>query len=410
MLAVAAMVAVAAAALSISRVFVEKSASRQEVAKQTVQLKTPVVAAVTEVQNVPIILRGIGTVQAFDSVTVKARVDGNIVKVGFREGQSVKQGDLLFQIDPRPYQAQLDQAQANKAKDEAALAEARLDLARYEKLLPDQLAVTRQQYDAQHALVDEDIAAVGVDQAQINTAKLNLTYAAVTSPVDGITGVRLVDLGNLVLASAATPLVVVTQIKPIYVTFTIAERELDRVRKAMSGHSLTVLAYDGEDEKQLSQGQLNLINNSVDQNTGTVTLKAEFANEEAALWPGEFVNAHLVVGNVANGITVPAGAVLMGPSGPFVYRINSNSTIEPISVAINQVENGRALISGNGLKGGEQVVASGQSDLMPGATVAVKSTSPSEMSEKEQEIGPEGVGTTGLTTAPPGIPPGVTPR
>jgi membrane fusion protein, multidrug efflux system len=202
----------------------------------------PVFAADVEAQNVPITLRAIGSVQAFDQVTVKARVDGNIVKVGFHEGESVKKGDLLFQIDPRPYQVQLEQATANKAKDEAALADAQLDLARDEKLLPSHLAVTQQQYDAQRALVRQDEAAVQVDQAQIASANLNLDYAKVTSPIDGIAGVRLVDEGNLVLASAATALVVVTQIKPIYVTFTIAERDLDRVRQAMAKQPLTVLA------------------------------------------------------------------------------------------------------------------------------------------------------------------------
>ena len=223
-------------------------------------------------------VRGIGSVQAFNTVTVKSRVDGNIVKVGFVEGQLVRKGELLMQIDPRPYQAQLEQAQANQAKDQANLANARRDLARYAALLPQKLATTQQQYDTQKATVDQLTAAVESDQGQIDAARLNVAYSSITSPIDGITGLRLVDIGNLVQASAATPLVVVTQIKPIYVTFTIAERDLDRIRRAMASHSLSVLAFNGGDNKQLSQGVLKLVNNTVDQATGTVTLKAEFAN------------------------------------------------------------------------------------------------------------------------------------
>ncbi|MGB9647668.1 MAG: efflux RND transporter periplasmic adaptor subunit, partial [Stellaceae bacterium] len=268
----------------------------------------PVLATTAEAKDFPIIVRGLGTVEAFNTVTVKSRVDGNIEKIGYQEGQYVRKGDLLVQIDPRPYQAQLEQAEATKAKDQANLANAQRDLARYAALLSTNLAVTRQQYDTQQATVAQLQATVQADQAQIDAAKLNVAYCSITSPIDGITGLRLVDIGNLVQASAATPLVVVTQIKPIYVTFTIPERDLDRVRQAMAAHPLAVLAFNGDDTHQLSEGNLKVVNNTVDQNTGMVTLKAEFANQDAALWPGEFVNAHLELNVVKNGVTVPVNA------------------------------------------------------------------------------------------------------
>jgi membrane fusion protein, multidrug efflux system len=211
-----------------------------------------------------------------------------------------------------------------------------------------------------------------------------------------------------VQASAATPLVVVTQMKPIYVTFTVPERDLDRIRQAIAQNPLTVLAFNGDDNKQLSSGTLKVINNQVDQSTGTVTLKAEFPNQDLALWPGEFVNAHLVLEIVKNGVTVPAGAVQMGPTGPFVYVITTNSTVEAQPITVTEVENGTTLI-GKGLKAGARIVVSGQTGLSPGVRVAVKQGSPGEMNAHEPEIGPEGVGSTGINTAPSGIG-GVNPR
>lgn len=384
------------------------AAQQQNAARGGGQQEVPVFAGTAEAKDVPIIVRGIGAVQAYNMVTVKSRVDGNIVKVNFTEGQYVHQGDLLMQIDPRPYQAQLEQAEANETKDQANFENAQRDLARYAAIVNNQLAVTRQQYDTQRATVQQDQATVQSDQAQIDAAKLNVAYSSITSPIDGVTGLRLVDLGNLVQASAATPLVVVTQIKPIYVTFTVPERDLDRIRQAVAQHSLTVLAFNGDDSKQLSSGTLEVINNQVDQSTGTVTLKAEFPNQDLALWPGEFVNAHLVLEIAKNGVTVPAGAVQMGPTGPFVYVITDNSTVAAQPVTVTEVENGSALI-GKGLKAGANIVVSGQTDLSPGVRVAVKQGSPGQMNSHEPEIGPEGVGSTGINTAPSGIG-GINPR
>jgi len=372
------------------------------------QQAIPVLVATAEAQDFPIIVRGIGTVEAFNTVTVKSRVDGNIVQIAFTEGQFVHAGDLLVQIDPRPYQAQLAQAEANKAKDQANLENALRDLARLEVLVKNQLAATRQQYDSQRATVAQLEAAVQSDQAQIDAAKLNVAYSTITSPISGITGLRLVDIGNLVQASAATPLVIVTQVKPIYVTFTVPERHLGGIRQAMARHTLSVQAFDGDDNRQLSTGVLKVINNTVDQNTGTITVKAEFANQETALWPGGFVNAHLVTEVVKDGVTVPAGAVQMGPTGPFVYLIRDDSTVVARSVTVTDVDNETALI-GKGLKAGDKIVVSGQADLSPGIKVAVQPGSPGEIVARQPEIGPEGVGSTGVTTGPAGIG-GVKPR
>ena len=257
---------------------------------------------------------------------------------------------MLLQIDPRPFQAQLAQASAAKAKDQANLENAQRDLARTAALLQTQLAATRQQYDTQKAQVDQLTAAVQGDQAQIDATKLNVEYATVRSPIDGITGLRLVDVGNLVAASAGTALVVVTQIKPIYLTFTVPERDLVLIRQTMARHAVSVQAFDSEDKQQLSEGRLTLVNNAVDQATGTVTLKAVFENKDAALWPGSFINAHLVVDTVKNGVTVPGATVQMGPAGPFVYLIKPDETVEARPVTVTQVEGGTALMAMASLK------------------------------------------------------------
>ncbi len=366
-----------------------------------------VLAGRAETRPFPIVIRGIGSAQAFSTVTVKSRVDGNIVKVAYDEGQPVHKGELLVEIDPRPYQAQLEQAEATKAKDAANLENARRDLARDAALVNTNLAVSRQQYDTQKALVAQLAAAVEADQAAIDAAQLNLAYCSITSPIDGVTGLRLVDIGNLVQANAATPLVTITQIKPIFDTFTIPERDLDRVRRAMARGPVTVLAFNSSDDRQLASGLLKVINNSVDQATGTVTLRAEFANRDAALWPGQFVNAHLILKTVKNGVTVPVAAVSMGPTGPFAYVIAPNSTVRVQPVKVVAVENRTALI-GAGLKAGDRVVLSGQIDLAPGMRVAVQPSAPGAMIAREPEIGPEGVGSTGINTVA-GIT-GVTPR
>ena len=361
----------------------------------------PVFATAAKSENVQIILRGIGSVQAYNTVNVKSRVDGNIVQVTYKEGQDVKKGDLLLQLDPRPYQAALDQAVGTQEKDQANLANAQLDLQRDAALVKSNLAVTQQQYDTQKALVASDQATVDSDKGAVEAAKVNLDYTSIRSPIDGRTGRRQVDIGNLVQATAATPLVVITQMKPIFVTFSLSGNNLTRIREAMAKHPLTVAAYDAADAKQIAEGQLTLIDNQVDATTGMVTLKATFPNNDEMLWPGAFVNAHLVLDTVKNGVTVPSAAVQIGPSGSFVYVVKPDSTVDTRGIDVVQIENNTALI-GKGLQAGDKIVSSGQERLYPGAKVAVQQGQPGQMNAQEPEIGPEGVGSTGVNTPAPG--------
>src|SRR5215475_181265 len=254
-------------------------------AAQTPAPGIPVTAGTVVAQNVPVFLNGIGTVQAYNMVAVKSRVDGQIVKVDFKEGQDVKAGDPLFQIDPRSYQATLAQAEAMKQKDEAQLAGAQADLERYAQLVPSGHQ-TRQSYDQQKALVAQLQAAIKGDEAQIQTAKINLGYTDIRSPIDGRLGARLVDKGNLVHANDNTALVTISEVKPIFVSFTLPQETLDDIRENQNKAPLVVLAYNGDGTKQLAEGKLTMIDNAVDQATGTIRLKARFDNEEERLWPG----------------------------------------------------------------------------------------------------------------------------
>lgn len=329
----------------------------------------PVVSGTVKAEDVPILRTGIGTVQAFNTVTIKVRVDGQLDKVAFTEGQEVKAGDLLAQIDPHPYQAVLAQATATKAKDDATLANARRDLARDQGLIGKQF-VSQQVLDTQRALVDQGIAQVAVDQAAIDSAKVNLAYTTITSPLDGLTGIRLVDQGNIVHATDTTGLVVVTQTHPISVIFTLPESLLDAVNQARSGgQKLTVYAYSSDDATKLAEGKLALIDNQIDQTTGTVKLKATFDNPNNALWPGEFVTAHLLLATRKGGLTVPAQSVQRGPNGTFVWVIKPDSTAEMREVKIGQINGGTALVD-KGLTAGETIVVDGQYKVKVGVKVA----------------------------------------
>jgi len=336
----------------------------------------PVTAGTVAAQDVPVFLHGIGTVQAYNSVAVKSRVDGQIVKIDFKEGQEVQQGDPLIQIDPRPYQAQLEQVQATKQKDEAQLAGAKLDLARYEKLLGTGYQ-TRQSYDNQTALVAQLQAAIKGDEAQINTAKLNLSYADIRSPIDGRLGAKLVDIGNLVHASDNTPLVTITEVKPIFVSFTLPQETLDDVRENSKKAPLVVYAYSGDGKKQLAEGKLTLIDNAIDQATGTIHLKARFDNDEERLWPGEFVSLRVVLSTRHNVATVPAQTVQSGPNGHYAYTIKPDNTVERRAVEVASIQDGIAVVT-KGLTPGERVVVDGQYRLTDGARVnpAASSNSP----------------------------------
>ena len=334
----------------------------------------PVTAGTVAVEDVPVFLHGIGTVQAYNTVAVKSRVDGQIVKINFKEGEEVKVGDSLFQIDPRPYQAALETAQAAKEKDEAQLAGAQLDLQRYQKLLAPGWQ-TKQSYDQQKATVEQFQAAIKGDIAQIENAKLNLGYADIRSPIDGRLGARLVDTGNLVHASDNAPLVMITELRPIFVSFTLPQETLDDIQENNKKAPLVVLAYSGDGKKELAQGKLTLIDNMIDQATGTIHLKARFDNDDERLWPGEFVNLRLILSTRKGAPTVPQQTVQVGPNGYYAYVIKPDNTVERRAVEVASIQDGLAVIT-KGLTVGENIVVDGQYRLTEGARVNPSKAAP----------------------------------
>jgi multidrug efflux system membrane fusion protein len=327
----------------------------------------PVTAGRAEAKDVPVFLTGLGTVQAFNSVTIKSRVDGPITKVSFAEGEEVKAGDPLFQIDPRSFQAALEQAQGNKAKDAAQLAGAQRDLERYAKLMP-QGFQTGQSYDDQKALVGQLQGTVAADQAQIDTAQLSRDYADIRSPIDGRTGARLVDVGNLVQASQGAALVTIAQLKPIFVSFTVPQASLDDIRRSAAGGKLPVVVEGQDAATPLATGQLTLVDNQIDGTTGTIHLKATFDNADERLWPGQFVNVRLITAQRKNAVTVPAQTVMQGPSGAYAYVIKPDDTVERRDVTVASTEDGSAVIA-KGIAAGETIVVDGQYRLTDGAKV-----------------------------------------
>lgn len=327
----------------------------------------PVVVATVARQNLPIYLDGLGSVQAFYTVTLKSRVDGQMMEVDFKEGQDVKKDDLLAVIDPRPYQVALAQAQATLAKDEAQLADAKLDANRYDQLVK-QGVIPQQQYDTQHALASQLEAAVQADQAQIDNAKLNLTYSRITSPIDGRVGLRLVDPGNIVHASDTNGLLVITQMEPIAVVFTLPEDNLPVVVQRMKQGQLPVRAMTRDLSSELATGFLQTIDNQIDQTTGTIRLKAVFDNKDRALWPSQFVNARLLLDTQKDAITIPSAAIQTGSQGTFVYVVKQDQTAEVRPVTVGVTEGNISSIT-SGLSAGEQVVTDGQDRLQAGVAV-----------------------------------------
>jgi multidrug efflux system membrane fusion protein len=326
-------------------------------------------AAAVAHADVPIYLLGLGTVQAFYTVTVTARVDGELQKIGFTEGQTVRKGDLLAQIDPRPNQAAYAQAVAVKAKDAAQLANAKRDLDRYLILQPQDLA-SKQTVDTQHALVDQLAAQLQVDQAVIDNARTQLEYTRITSPIEGRTGMRLVDPGNIVHAAAGTGIVVVTQVQPISVIFTLPEEDLPAVNAALSLGPVTVTTLSRDGGTELDQGTLALVDNEIDQGTGSAKLKATFSNLHNTLWPGQYVNARVLVRTARNALTLPTAAVQLGPSGPFTYVVKADSTVEVRLLKIGEQSGSLTVVNG-GLALNERVVTSNQYRLQPGSHVRV---------------------------------------
>jgi multidrug efflux system membrane fusion protein len=365
--AIAAVAAAIVAAAVLPRVLVLSPPAVAADAPPAAGPGVPVTAGTVTAADVPVFLQAIGTVQAFNMVTIKTRVDGQLVRVDFTEGQEVKQGDPLAQIDPRPYQAQLEQAQAAKAKDEATLASAQADLDRYSKLVGSGYQ-TRQSYDQQKALVAQTQAAIKGDQAQIDAAQLNLAYSTISSPIDGRLGARLIDVGNMVHAADPTGLVTVAELKPIFVSFTVAQENAHKIRERQANAPLPVMAYGDDGKTLLATGKLTLIDNTIDQPTGTIHLKASFANQDERLWPGEFVNVRLVLNTRSNAPTVPAQTVQNGATGQYVYVIKSDNTVERRDVEIAAVQDGIAVVT-KGLAPGERVVVDGQYRLTNGARV-----------------------------------------
>jgi multidrug efflux system membrane fusion protein len=331
----------------------------------------PVIAATVAEHDVPIYLAGVGTVIAYNTVVVHSQIQGQLVSINFTEGQAVHTGDLLAQIDPRPYQAQIEQLTANRDRDQAQLTNAIANLNRYTPLEQKGYA-TPQLLETQQAQVSQLQNAIKSDQALIDAANVQLSYTRLTSPIDGIAGIRQLDIGNIIHPTDANGLVVVTQIHPISLIFTLPETQLPQIQQQQEKTKapLTVIAYSQDNKIELDQGVLGLVNNEILQTTGSIQLKANFPNKANRLWPGELVNARLLVDTRHNGLTVPAGAVQQGPNGAYSYVIKPDSSVEVRPVKVAQTSEGQSLID-SGLQANEQVVVDGQYKLKPGLEVAV---------------------------------------
>ncbi|MBI3513503.1 MAG: efflux RND transporter periplasmic adaptor subunit [Proteobacteria bacterium] len=327
----------------------------------------PVLAGVAQAQDVQLYQTGLGTVQAFNTVTVKARVDGQLDKIAFVEGQEVKAGDVLAQLDPRPLQAALAQVVAQKARDEAQLANAKIDLQRASSLMSREFG-TQQRVDTAQALVAQLQAAIQGDQAMIDNARVQLGYTTIAAPISGRTGVRLVDQGNIVRAGDAGGIVVITQLQPISVIFTLPQDGLGEVHEEMAKGQLKVIAFRRDEKTIVDEGALALVDNQIDQAAGTIRLKATFPNAKNALWPGEFVSARLMLGVRRGVVTVPAPVVQRGPNGTYAYVIKPDDTAEMRPIKVHQIRDGIAVID-EGLAAGERVVIDGQYKLRPGVRI-----------------------------------------
>jgi multidrug efflux system membrane fusion protein len=330
-----------------------------------------IVAGVVAQHAVPIYLTGVGTVIAYNTDVVRAQIQGQILSINFIEGQTVHAGDLLAQIDPRPYQALIEQYVGTLERDQAQLTNAQANLTRYSQL-GDKGWATPQLIETQKAQVGQLQAAVKTDQALIDAAKVQLSYTRLTSPIDGVVGIRQIDVGNIISPSSANGLVVVTQLDPISLIFTLPETSLPQIQQQQQNTKgpLEVLAYSQDDKIQLGQGVLGLVNNEILQTTGSIQLKANYANTAHKLWPGELVNARLLLNTRPNGLTVPAGVVQQGQQGTYAYVIKPDNTVEPRAVTVAQISNGQALID-SGLAANEQVVVDGQYKLQPGSHVTI---------------------------------------
>jgi multidrug efflux system membrane fusion protein len=328
----------------------------------------PVTVAEVRKGDFQVYLNGLGTVQPYDTVTVRSRVDGEIIKIGFKQGQMVKEGDVLVQIDPRPYQAALDQARAKKAQDEATLKDAQLNLKRYQDLAKQDFA-SHQQLDTQQALVNQLTAQIQGDQAAIDNAQTQLGYTTIKAPLSGKTGFRNIDPGNIVHASDQNGIVTIVKLQPISVVFTAPEENLPQINKALEGGMVPVTALSSDGLRVLSEGHLALVDNAVDQASGTIRMKATFANEDNVLWPGLSVSTKLLVGTLKDAVVVPEDAVERGPNGLYAFVIGDDAKAEIRPIKVGNSGNGQAVVV-KGLAAGEKVVVAGQYRLQPGSLVA----------------------------------------
>jgi multidrug efflux system membrane fusion protein len=337
----------------------------------------PVTAAQAHKGDVPIVLEGLGTVTPINTATIHTQVQGTLDSVDFVEGQEVKRGDVLAKIDPRVFEAQVDQAEAALARDQASLKNAQTDLARTQPLAARGFA-TQQLLDTQNSQVAQGQGTVALDKAALEAAQTQLSYTTITAPFDGITGIRRIDPGNIVHPTDANGLVILTQLKPISIVFILPSADIPDVQKAIASGEAAVDAYDAANQQKLDHGSLMLIDNQVDASTGTVRLKASFPNEKKDLWPGSFVNIHLTTAIRHDAVSVPLKAVLQGPSGAYVYVVDANHVVSVRNVKAGQSRQGKVLID-HGLSGDETVVTAGQYRLTPGISVQVVSEDRKDM-------------------------------
>src|SRR3979409_2484465 len=354
------------------------SAQKRAPVRTAVQVKI----APVEKADFPVYLTGLGTVQGFNTVVVRTRVDGQINRIAFKEGQFVKEGDTLVEIDPRPFQAALDQAKAKKAQDEANLANANLDLQRFTKLGE---FATRQHTDTQRSTVAQLTAQIAADDAAIFNAQTQLDYTAIKSPISGVAGLRQVDIGNIVNASTQTGIVTIAQIEPIAVVFTAPEEQLPDINQAQSVQPLKVIAITTDGKKPLAEGTLSVVNNQVDSTSGTIRLKAVFDNKNHALWPGQSVSTRLLVKTLKNATVVPDDAIQHGADGLYAYVVNQDNKAELRKLRVSQSIDGRSVVD-DGLSPGQQVITAGQFKVQPGTILrtAVASTDPAQSKVKQE--------------------------
>jgi membrane fusion protein, multidrug efflux system len=353
-----------------------EKAADASTAQKSARNAVRVTIAPVEKADFPVYLTGLGTVQGFNTVLVRTRVDGQIDKIAFKEGQLVNQGDLLVEIDPRPYQAALDQAKAKKAQDEANLANANLDLQRFTQLGE---FATKQQTDTQRSTVQQLTAQIQADVAAIANAQTQFDYTAIKSPIPGVAGLRQVDLGNIVNASTQTGIVTIAQIEPISVIFTAPEDQLPGINKAQAAQALKVIAITTDGKKPLAEGTLAVVNNQVDTTSGTIRLKALFDNKDHALWPGQSVSTRLLVKTLKDATVVPDSAIQHGTDGLYAYAVNQDNKAELHKVKVSQSIDGRTVVE-DGLSPGQRVITAGQYKVNPGTlvTTAVASTDPAQ--------------------------------